>query len=132
MKRMRALLGIFVTFLVMFMMATAPALGAGAGFGNLYYEGMVVRTVVPPAAMPMEGRDNFYVVDMGAEGQLGVAAVAPGDQGYHGGKWAFHLVEWNVSPYLLISEDEVLTAAMDGDVTITRMPEKDFKCPIQP
>ena len=128
MRRTRALMGIFV----MLMMATAPNLSAQAGFGNLFYEGMVVRTVVPPAAMPQEGRDDFYVFDMGAEGQLGVAAVAPGDPGYHGGKWAFHLVEWNVTPYLLISEQEVLDAASVGDVTITRVPENDFKCPIQP
>ena len=128
MRHTLVLLGI----VAMLIMATAPNLVAQAGFGNLYYEGMVVRTVVPPAAMPTEGRDDFYVVDMGAEGQLGIAAVAPGDQDYHGGKWAFHLVEWNVEPYLLISEQEVLEAEAEGDVTITRIPENDFKCPIQP
>lgn len=128
MRHTRVLLGI----LLMVMMAAAPALGARAGFGNLYYDGMVVRTVVPPAAMPQEGRDNFYVVVEGAEGQLGVAAVAPGDRDYHGGQWAFHRVEWNVDPYLLISEQEVLAAAAAGDVMITREPANDFKCPIQP
>ena len=65
-------------------------------------------------------------------GQLAVAAVAPGDPNYHGGQWAFHHVEWNVEPYLLTSEDEVLAAWSDGDVTVTRVPGNDFKCPIQP
>ena len=64
--------------------------------------------------------------------QFPVAAVAPGDRDYHGGKRAFHAVEWNVDPYLLTSASQVLEAAAYGDVTITRVPENDFKCPIQP
>jgi len=58
--------------------------------------------------------------------------VAPGDPDFHGGRWAFHSVEWNVDPYLLTSEAEVLGAAAAGDVTITRLPENDFLCPVQP
>jgi len=101
---------------------------ARPGFGNLYYEGMVVRTIVPPASMPIMGRDNLYAIP----DQLGVAGVAPGDRDYHGGQWAFHSVTWSVTPYLLTSEQEVLDAAASGDVTITRIPENDFRCPIQP
>ena len=112
-----------------------PAAAQRPGFGDLYYEGEIVRTVVPPASMPKPGRDNFYVVMNGdVEDQLGIAAVAPGDKDYHGGKWAFHSVMW-VDPeeaYLLTSEADVLYAQMDGDVIIMRMAEKDFKCPIQP
>ncbi len=92
----------------------------------------MVRTVVPPSAFPNEGRDNFYAIMGGAEGQKGVIAVAPGDRDYHGGQWAFHAVTWNVEPYLLTSEAEVLAAYMAGDLTITRDTEADFLCPIQP
>jgi hypothetical protein len=74
------------------------------------------------------GVDNFYAVP----DQKAVVAVAPGDTDYHGGKWAFHAVAWNVPPYLLTSEDAVLTAATAGDLTVNRVPENDFKCPIQP
>ena len=110
-----------------------PVAAQRPGFGELYYEGEIVRTVVPPASMPKPGRDNFYVVMNGdVEGQLGIAAVAPGDKDYHGGKWAFHSVMWIGDPYLLTSETAVLNAEMDGDVIIMRMAEKDFKCPIQP
>ncbi|MHC4134655.1 MAG: hypothetical protein ACYS0K_06695 [Planctomycetota bacterium] len=101
-------------------------------FALLYYDGAVVRTVVPPAAMPHRGTDDLYAVSGGVAAQLPVAAVAPGDRSYRGGKWAFHAVTWNVAPYLLNSEDAVLAAAAAGDVTITRVPERDFKCPIQP
>ena len=117
----------------------APAFADRPGFvfpdGCCFYDGGEVRTVVPPAANPHAGRDNFYgMFNVAAEGQKGVVAVAPGDRDYHGGKWAFHKVEWNVdvTPYLLTSEDAVLAAETAGDVTITRLPEMDFKCPIQP
>ena len=37
-----------------------------------------------------------------------------------------------VTPYTLTSEEAVLAAQAAGDVTVTRVPENDFKCPIQP
>jgi hypothetical protein len=97
-----------------------------------YYQGQVVRTVVPPASSPQQGRDNFYAFPSGAAtGQLGVVGVAPGDTDYHGGQWAFHAVAWNVTPYVLTSESAVLAAEDLGDVTVTRVADNDFKCPIQ-
>jgi hypothetical protein len=121
----------FVLTLVLTALLSQIAMAARPGFGQLFYDGNTVRTVVPPAAMPQEGRDNLYVITDGAMGQLPVAAVAPGDRDYHGGQWAFHRVTWNVTPYLLKSEDEVLAAASAGDVSVQRVAENDFKCPIQ-
>ena len=103
-----------------------------AGFGQLYYEGEVVRTVVPPASSPQEGRDALYVIMGGTMNQLPVIAVAPGASGYHGGQWAFHSVTWNTTPYLITSASAVLAAEGSGDVTITRVAANDFKCPVQP
>ena len=97
-----------------------------------FYNDTSVRTVVPPAAFPREGRDNFYgFPDVAAEGQKGVVAVVPGAPGYHGGAWRFFGVIWNVAPYLLTSETAVLDAETIGDVTVTRDPSMDFRCPIQ-
>ena len=108
-----------------------PASAARPGFvfpdGCCYYDGAVVRTVVPPASFPGSGNDDFY----GVPGQRGVVAVAPGDVGYNGGHWAFHAVSWNTTPYLLTSEEDVLAAERAGDVTVTRDPARDFLCPIQ-
>ena len=120
-------------------LCTMLALSAGAsfaakpGFGNLYYNDTIVRTVVPPSSFPNEGTDNFYKVTNGAEGQLGIAAVAPGDTNYHGGHWKVFKVTFNggVTPYLLTSEAAVHAAEDAGDVTILRVAAEDFLCPVQ-
>jgi hypothetical protein len=100
----------------------------------LYHDGSVVRTVVPPSAFPNQGTDPFYSVTNGAEGQLGIAGVAPGDGPYHGGAWAVNTVTFNqgVTPYLLTSDEAVFAAEAAGDVTVTRAPDADFRCPVQP
>ncbi len=111
------------------MFATADATPP---MGQLYFEGTIVRTLVPPAAMTQPGTDPLYVIMGGASGQLPVVGTAPGDPDYRGGQWAFHSVTWNVEPYLLVSEEAVHDAAGAGDVTIVRVYENDFKCPVQP
>lgn len=100
--------------------------------GCCFYEGTTVRTVVPPASFPREGTDDFFAVVGGVSGQKAIVAVVPGDDGYRGGHWAFHRVTWNVAPYLLDSDDAVVAAAAAGAVAVTRVPENDFRCPIQP
>jgi hypothetical protein len=100
----------------------------------LYHDGGIVRTVVNPAPLPNGGSDPFYSVTNGAEGQLGIAGVAPGDGPYHGGAWAVNTVTFNegVTPYLLTSDEAVFAAEGTGDVTVTRVPDADFRCPVQP
>jgi hypothetical protein len=110
----------------------AGTAGAGASKGQLYFDGEVVRTVVVSAPVPGGGRDPFYMVQGGVAGQLGIAGTGPGSPGYHGGSWAVDVVTWNVSPYLLTSEAAVLAAEGAGDVTVTRTPGADFRCPVQP
>src|SRR5712692_4929569 len=107
---------------------------ATPGFGHLYYNGTVVRTVVPPAAFPNTGLDNFYKVTNGAAGQLGIASVAPGADGYHGGHWKVFVVSFNLdaTPVLLTSQAAVLAAQSAGKVTVTRNASADFLCPVQP
>jgi hypothetical protein len=100
--------------------------------GCCFYNGAEVRTVVPPSSFPNEGIDPFYGFPSGAaSGQKGVVGVAPGAPGYHGGHWEFFAVTWNVTPYLLTSQQAVLDAAGSGDVTVARVPSEDFLCPIQ-
>ena len=111
---------------------TGPALGSTAGKGSLFYNGGIVGTVVPPAAFPNTGTDPFFKVTNGVSGQLGIAGVAPGAAGYHGGHWAVSVVTFEGAPYLLTSQAAVETAEATGDVTVTRAPDADFLCPVQP
>lgn len=110
----------------------ATAFAAKPGFGTLYYNGDTVRTLVPPSHTD-KGLDDFYMITNGIEGQLGIASVAPGNPDYHGGHWTVNVVMFKdgVTPYLLTSEDAVLQAQADGDVTITWNTDS-FLCPIQP
>src|ERR671925_103914 len=110
----------------------APAM-ATTGKGFLFHDGSVVGTVVVPAHVaPGSGSDPFYNVTNGADGQLGIAGVAPGDGPNHGGSWQVNLVTFNsgVTPYLLTSDEAVAAAQAAGDVTVTRSPNADFRCPV--
>lgn len=100
--------------------------------GNLIFNGDVVHTVVTPGEIPNGGKDAFYEVHNGVSGQLGITSVAPGSPDYHGGSWAVNSVTWNVPPRLLTSQAALLSAQNAGDVTFTRDPSADFRCPAQP
>ena len=109
-----------------------PAM-ATTGTGQLFHDGTVVGTVVTPSPIaPGSGTDPFYKVTNGAAGQLGIAAVAPGDGPYHGGTWQVYLVTFNpgVTPYLLTSDEAVTAAEQAGDVTVSRAGDADFRCPV--
>lgn len=110
--------------------ASADSDDAAAVFGRLYHDGEIVRTVVTPASQPGMGVDPLFAVQDGASGQLAVTSVAPGMPGYHGGRWAVYVVDWNVTPYLLTSDEAVAAAQVAGEVTVTRMPAADFVCPV--
>lgn len=130
--RIAALATLAITPLLPSVFAAKAAIFPG---GCCFYENTEVRTVVPPSAFPNEGKDNFYAFpDGAASGQKSVVAVIPGDSDYHGRHWKFQAVTFNkgVTPYLLTSEGAILGAEQAGDVTITRIAENDFLCPIQP
>jgi hypothetical protein len=124
----RLITGLVVTSLLI-VAGAAPAFAAKPMTGLLWLDGEQVRTIVPPAAMTQEGRDNLYVFP--GEEQGPVAATGPGDIDYHGGKWAVWTVTVNEETGTLKSEEDVLAAVDYGLVSITRVPEADFKCPIQ-
>ncbi len=94
---------------------------------QILLDGAQVRTILPPAATPGEGTDKFFMVP----GTGGVAAVGPGDGGYHGGHWAVYVVSWNVATYPLTSDEAIVAAEADGDIEIARNAGADFLCPIQ-
>lgn len=128
---MRRVMSIAAVAVAAVLVLAGPA-GGQTGKGQLFLDGDVVGTVVNPAALPSGGTDPFFMVTNGASGQLGIAGVGPGQPGYTGGDWAVHLVAFNagVTPYLLTSDEAVDAAEDAGDVTVTRDPSADFRCPI--
>jgi len=125
----------------------AAALAAGAAFlalpatsalastthGTVFFNGQAVGTIVTPAAVPNGGTDPFYEVSGGVAGQLGIVGDGPGSPDYRGGLWAVNDVTFTpgTTPFLLTSAQAVRTAQSLGEVTITRNPAADFRCPIQ-
>jgi hypothetical protein len=92
---------------------------------------LVVSSPLPPGG----GTDPIYAIFV--DGQMfgdGIAAVGPGSGSYHGGAWAVHVVTFTAGnmPYQFTSADEVLAAQAAGIVTITRVAEADFRCPVLP
>lgn len=131
MRRIRLLTTAVLVAGTLAVVGAQAALGAEPGFGKLYLNGEVVGTVVPPAQVaPGSGLDPFYKVTNGVSGQLGIAGVGPGAPGFHGGDWEVFTVTFNTTPYLLTSGSAVAAAAAKGDVTVTRQPGQDFRCPI--
>jgi hypothetical protein len=113
--------------------AAAPAAASTASVGQLFLNGSVVGTTVTPAQVPAgTGTDPFYKVTNGVSGQLGIAGVGPNAGPYHGGDWQVFLVTFNseVTPFPLTSADAVATAEALGQVTVTRAPTDDFRCPV--
>jgi hypothetical protein len=106
---------------------------ASTTHGKLFFDGQVVGTVVTPAAVPSGGTDPFYEVSGGVAGQLGIVGDGPSSPDYRGGLWAVNDVTFTPGtiPFLLTSAQDVLTAQSLGEVTVTRNPAADFRCPIQ-
>lgn len=128
---MRKVIAVAVVTGAMLLALSGPAV-AKTGKGLLYLNGEVVGTVVNPGRLPHGGNDPFYAVTNGVADQLGIAGVGPGEAGYNGGAWAVYEVTFNegVAPYLLTSDEAVLEAEAAGDVTVSRVAEADFRCPI--
>jgi len=131
---LRFLLGSAAALLLLGASALPGAASSQVGRGSLFLDGGVVGTVVPPSPMDSgTGQDPFYKVTNGATGQLGIAGVGPGSAGaYHGGSWQVWTVTFRagVTPYVLTSGSAVAAAQAAGDVTVTRAPDADFRCPI--
>jgi hypothetical protein len=132
----RTLLPLAGSMLLLALIASPTAAG-GPPAAGFYVDGLAYRTVAAPndligTGAPSSSFDTLYAV----EGQtLAVAAAAPGDTDYNGGRWMRFPVTWNIPEaerYLLDSEEAVLAAAQAGDVTIADQPDAQFTCPVIP
>jgi hypothetical protein len=101
-------------------------------FGTIYAEGEAYRTFASPARVdPGTGSDPIISFTNFTQG--GVAEFAPGP-GSHGGRWQVWAATW-VNPadaHLLTDFDDVMALVDAGEITLERVPEADFRCPILP
>jgi hypothetical protein len=101
-------------------------------FGTIYAEGEAFRTFGNPARVdPGTGTDPIIAFSNFDQG--GVAKYAPG-RGSHGGRWMVWVATW-VDPgdaHLLTDFDDVMALVDAGEITLQRVPDADFRCPILP
>jgi hypothetical protein len=111
------------------------ALAGPAGareFGTIYAEGEAYRTFGTPATVaPGTGTDPIIAFSNFDQG--GVAQYPPGP-GSHGGRWMVWVATWvdTEDAHLLTDFGDVMELVEDGEITLERMPDADFRCPILP
>jgi hypothetical protein len=101
-------------------------------FGTIYAEGDAYRTFGNSANVP-PGTGTDPIISFTNFEQGGVAEFAPGP-GSHGGRWQVWAATW-VDPgdaHLLTDFDDVMALVNAGEITLQRMPDADFRCPILP
>ena len=127
---MRRLLLTVATIAALSLALAGPT--AAREFATIYAEGQAYRTFANSARVdPGTGTDPIIAFSNFAQG--GVAKYAPGP-GSHGGRWMVYVATW-VDPgdaHLLTDFDDVMALVGTGEITLQRMPNADFRCPILP
>jgi hypothetical protein len=119
------------------MLASVVATSAFAGGPphiGFYADGSLYRTIGTPTDFSGTGAplSSFEAIYALGSGLTNVAAAAPGDPGFRGGRWMVLPVTWNSTPVQLTSGDQVLAYAAAGMLTIASAPVKEFECPVIP
>jgi len=131
MRRVLAAIPLLAILALSLTLTLAAPVGARE-FGTIYAEGEAYRTFGNAARVdPGTGTDPIIAFTNFDQG--GVAQFAPGP-GSHGGRWAVWLATW-LDPgdaHLLTDFDDILTLVDAGEITLQRMPNADFRCPILP
>jgi hypothetical protein len=112
-----------------------PVAAAGQPFGAVYAHDEIFRVFGNAAHVPDgTGTDPFAkFTNSSNSAQLGVAEFAPGDPGdSHGGRWAVYRATWTSGDAsTLVTSWEQLEALADaGQLTLSRDPAADFRCPV--
>jgi hypothetical protein len=120
-----------VAALLLGIAAVTPA-AAAREFGTIYVDRVAYRTFGNPANVaPGTGTDPIIAFTNFNQG--GVAQFGPGS-GAHGGRWAVTMATWNdpSEAHLVTRYEDVLALEADGKLTLERVEEADFRCPILP
>jgi hypothetical protein len=131
MRRLIALVG-SVGLLASLSVGTAVA--GGPPSLSFYVDGAQYRTVGTPTDFTSTGApaSSFEAIYALGDGLINVAAAAPGQPGFRGGRWMVLPVTWNTTPVQLTSDEQVALYAANGWITIGTTPVKEFECPVIP
>ena len=101
---------------------------------SFYVDGARYRTVGTPTDFTGTGApdSSFEAIYALGNGLINVAAAAPGEPGFRGGRWMVLPVTWNTTPAQLTSDEQVTWYASNGWITIGTAPVKEFECPVIP
>jgi hypothetical protein len=129
-------LGALVAGLGLALSLTAGTAAAGGGPPQLsfYADGVRYRTVGTPTDFSTTGAPDasFEPIYVLGGDLVNVAAAAPGDPGFRGGRWMVLPVTWHVPPVQLTSGAQVEAYAMAGSISIATTPVREFECPVIP
>jgi hypothetical protein len=129
MRRLIALVG-SVCLLASLTVGTVTA--GGPPSLSFYVDGALYRTVGTPTDFTNTGApaSSFEAIYALGDGLINVAAAAPGQPGFRGGRWMVLPVTWNTTPVQLTSDEQVAMYAANGWITIGATPVKEFECPV--
>ena len=122
----------------------APGGGAGGVSGPAFYvDGELYRTVGTPTDLshtgaPEHSFDTIYAI----RDQRNVATAAPGDEGYNGGRWKVHALDFDDYQAAVdavdmngsgdIDSDAEVDAALHGGHATDLGEVRSFECPVIP
>jgi hypothetical protein len=114
--------------------ATSVFAGGGPPHVGFYADGVLYRTIGTPTDFTHTGApaSSFEAIYALGNGLTNVAAAAPGDPGFRGGRWMVLPVTWIGAPVQLTSGAQVLAAEQAGTLTIATTPAAEFECPVIP
>ena len=114
--------------------AASSVFAGSAPHIGFYADGTLWRTVGTPTDFSNTGApaSSFEAIYALGDGLVNVAAAAPGDPGFRGGRWMVLPITWSTTPVQLTSGDQVLAYASAGMLTIASTPVKEFECPVIP
>ncbi len=129
---MRRLAALGATLGLLSILATGTVQAGGPPALSFYADGVQYRTLGTPTDFTSTGApvSSFEAIYALGNGLQNVAAAAPGDPGFRGGRWMVLPVTWNVQPVQLTRGAQVLAYADAGWITIATTPVKEFECPV--
>jgi hypothetical protein len=101
---------------------------------SFYVDGVRYRTVGTPTDFSATGApaSSFEAIYALGGDLINVAAAAPGQPGFRGGRWMVLPITWHTTPVQLTSAAQVRDYAAADLLAIGATPVKEFECPVIP